>query len=360
MAGEERYCPPSRAGPSPAFNTSVMTNAREAQIDNYGHALRRFAEWFNRFRKPDGSFDAPNLSCPAYMPVPLYAHATGDTDLLHRTLAYIEARAERDAHFLRAPGKGLLPYRMAWIAMGAMLGDRLRLARSLEQQMLRFQDGRTGGFFGTEAAERAGEGEICFDSTANVCAALCVVGNDTAAARAGDFLRRLVEPQLHAGGRLLCGWHSERGLMTEFNPKEVLTYAIEQGQPAQYLYKIGLLVRAFTILYGRTGDAADLSLARACQQWAVGGAPDVWSNTLGHKLGWSAWTLFTVTREEEYVAQACRVADHLTGLQQPDGAFHYPEFWPPYPQVQLESKINLGCQFATWIAYAQTMLRGSD
>jgi hypothetical protein len=148
--------------------------------------------------------------------------------------------------------------------------------------------------------------------------------------------------------------------MTEFDPKQAQVYAIERGQQTEYLYKIGLLVRAFAFLYCRTGDAAHLSLARAGQQWAVSTSPDVWSNTLGHKLGWSAWTLFTITREKQYLEQACRVVDHLTTLQQPDGAFHYPEFWPPYAQVELESKLNLGCQFATWMAYARTMLRGEE
>ena len=49
-----------------------------------------------------------------------------------------------------------------------------------------------------------------------------------------------------------------------------------------------------------------------------------------------------------------RVADHLVTLQQPDGGFHYPEFWPPYDQVEMEQKINIGAQFATWIAFART------
>ena len=70
---------PGERDPS-AFITCVMANAREERIKTYSDALRRFAEWFNRFRKSDGSLDAPNLSCPAYMPVPLYAHAIGDTD----------------------------------------------------------------------------------------------------------------------------------------------------------------------------------------------------------------------------------------------------------------------------------------
>ena len=342
------------------MRSCVMSNVQKERIRVYSDTLRRFAEWLKGYRKTDGSLDAPDLSCPAYMPVPFYARATGDPDLLHRTLAYIETRARRDPHFLLAPGRGLLPYRMAWIAMGAMLGDHLRLARFLEQQLLPFQDPSTGGFFGTEADWRAGEGEICFDSTANACAALCFAGNDGAAEKAGGFLRRLVEPQLDTGQRLLCGWHSKHGLITEFDPKQARVYSLEAGQQAQYLYKLGLLVRAFAFLYCRTGEAADLKLARTFQEWAVTRYPAVWSNTLGHKLSWSAWTLFTITREKQYLEQACRVVDHLTTLQQPDGAFHYPEFWPPYSQVQIEFKINIGCQFATWIAYARTMLRGEE
>ncbi len=338
----------------------AMTSVRQDRLGTYTETLRRFAKWFSRYRRPDGSLDAPNLSCPAHMPVPLYAHAIGEPGLLHASLAYMEARAARDSHFLLAPGRDLLSYRMAWITLGAVLGDRLRFARSLEQQLLAFQDPRSGGFFGTEAACRAGEGEICLDSTANACAALCLMGNDKAAARAGDFLRRLIQPQIEAGQRLLCGWHSHHGLITAFEAKQARVYSIEPGERSQYLYKIGLLVRAFAFLYCRTGEDADLKLSRACQAWAVDRSPDVWSNTLGHKLGWSAWTLFSLTRDRAYLEQSCRVADHLTTLQQPDGAFHYPEYWPPYAQVATEWKLNLGCQFATWIAYARTMLQGDE
>ena len=71
-------------------------------------------------------------------------------------------------------------------------------------------------------------------------------------------------------------------------------------------------------------------------------------------VGWSAWTLLGLTHKPGYAEQLFRVADHLVTLQQPDGGFHYPEFWPPYDQVEMEQKINIGAQFATWIALART------
>jgi hypothetical protein len=69
-------------------------------------------------------------------------------------------------------------------------------------------------------------------------------------------------------------------------------------------------------------------------------------------MGWAACTLFSLTRKREYVEHASRVASHLISLQQTEGVFHYPELWRDYGQVSTEQKINVGCQFASWIALA--------
>jgi hypothetical protein len=50
------------------------------------------------------------------------------------------------------------------------------------------------------------------------------------------------------------------------------------------------------------------------------------------------------------------MADRLVGLQQPDGAYDYPEALPPYDQVSDVLKCNYGEQFTTWIAYARSLL----
>ncbi len=239
---------------------------------------------------------------------------------------------------------------------GAILGEHLHLAAWLEKWMLRFQHRDTGAFFGTEETRQAGDGEICFDSTTIACATLCLSGNLIEAERTGEFLRRLVRTQPDPERRFLCVWHTTRGLVTQFDAQQTRVYAIEWDQPQQYLYKIGLLVRALALLHARTGRAEDLDLAEALYRTAVTRSPNVWNNTLAHKLGWAAYTLGVLTGNPTYTAGACGVADRVASLQQANGAFHYPEFWPPYDQVTVEQKCNIGLQFATWLAYARTLL----
>lgn len=337
-----------------------MTPTAEERRERYNASLGRFATWFNGYCKPDGSLDAPNLGCPAYMPVPVYALAIGDAELCFRTLDYIERRVTHDDSFLRPAGKPMLPYRAAWMLMGATIAKHSALAAKLETWMLGFQHEPTGGFFGTEAARQAGEGEICFDSTTIVCAALAEAGKIEQAKRAGEFLLSQVHNQPAYDDRFHLVWDTRRkDVVTEFDPQQSRLFVIEWNRPHQYLYKIGLLARAFTILYFKTSSLDYLNLAEIFYERAAR-SPNVWTNTLAHKLGWAAYTLHCQTHKPEYLEGACRVADRVANLQQPDGAFHYPEFWPPYEQVAIEQKINIGCQFATWIAYARTLIEREE
>lgn len=91
-----------------------MTTSTHERIKEYGRAIERFGHWFDDQRKPDGSLDLPGRSCPAYIPVPVYAQAVGDTELLAWSLRFIADRCHRDAEtFLHPPSKTLLPYRAA-------------------------------------------------------------------------------------------------------------------------------------------------------------------------------------------------------------------------------------------------------
>jgi hypothetical protein len=337
-----------------------MTATAEERRKRYDVALARFASWFDRHRKPDGSLDAPNLGVSAYMPVPVYARAIGDAELCSRTLDYIERRVTQDDSFLRPAGKPLLPYRAAWMLMGAASSKRATLAAALERWMLSFQHEPTGGFFGTETARQAGEGETCFDSTTIICAALAEAGKLEEAKRAGEFLVRLIHNQAACDERFHLVWSTQqKGVVTQFDPQQARLYVIEWNQPHQYLYKIGLLARAFTNLYFNTSNLDYLDFAETFYKRAAK-SPEVWTNTLAHKLGWAAYSLHCQTHKPEYLEGACRVADHVAILQQPDGAFHYPEFWPPYEQVSIEQKFNIGCQFATWIACARALIKREE
>jgi hypothetical protein len=297
------------------------------RLATYERTLTGFARWLANLQRPDGSLEIGSRTCPAYIPLPVYAHAVGDAPLLMRSLAYIERRCCEDAEaFLHPANPNLIPYRAAWMILGAHLsGEHLSLSRFLEHWMLRFAHRETSGLFGTEQARAVGVGDLCFDSTTIACSALCASGNVAEAERVGAFLRRLVDAQPEPDRRFLCTWNTQRGgLLTEFDAAQARVHAIEWAQPKQYLYKIGLLVRAFAMLHARTGDARHLEIAERFQRTAVERSPEVGSNTLAHKLAWSGWTLAVLTRKPEYAQDVCHVADHLMTLQQPDGGFHYP------------------------------------
>lgn len=331
-----------------------MTPSHVGRAARHDEAIQRWSRFLASHLDANGSLRGVDRACTAAMPVPVYAHAVGDMELLARSLHQIEHRCLHDTEaFLRPDRQPLLPYRSAWMSIGAVLGEQLRLSAWLDRWTLAFLHKPTGGYFGTEAARHDGEGEICADSTAMACAAFCYSGNLAEADRAGRFLVNLIEAQPKPDTHLFVAWDTQRGLVTKFDEKAAAQYVIEWAKPRQHLYKVGLFARAFALLHARTGRNEHLQRAESLQKRAIDSSPSVFTNTLAHKLAWSATLLHQLTRNPEYAEQACRYADHLVTLQQPDGGFGYPEFWPPYDRVALDLKINIGCQFSAWIAYAR-------
>src|ERR1043166_9642115 len=116
-----------------------MTTRTEERVSAYSRALERFARWLAAHRQPDGSLELPSRACVAYTAQPVYAHAVGNTEWLARSLRIIEDRCRDDADtFLHPPSNNLIPYRAAWMLLGAVFGQQFTLARWLEIWMLRF------------------------------------------------------------------------------------------------------------------------------------------------------------------------------------------------------------------------------
>lgn len=319
----------------------------------YEESIARFGNWLDAQLNPDGSLNAPNLSCNAYMPLPLYAAATRKPALLRGVLAQVEKQFVRNGELLQPPGRAhMMPYMPAWLLMGAVLGDHGGLRDALRRYLLTFQDAGTGGFFASVAARDARSGVLDFDSTTMACAALCVDGERNAATRTGKFLLQLVRAQPNPDREFFFLWDTQKGLITKSDPDAERTWMLRWAEPLQLHFKTALLVRAFTLLQSTTGDAEYLKLAENYYRKAVNHSPDLWTNTFAHKMGWAAHDLWRVTRNAQYAEDARRMADHLVTLQQADGAFHYPGLWPTYEQASLEQRINIGAQFATWIAGA--------
>jgi len=321
-------------------------------ITAYERALVRFEEWLAPLLRDDGSLATPGLPCWACMSLPAYAHVTGKRELLARTILHIEREWERDDRFFHHPAlAGMLPYVPAWMLSGAAWAGHVRLREKLVALILSFQDAKTGGLFGAEAHRQAGAGEIEFDSTTHACAALCLAGRIAEADRMGQYLAMLVNAQPDAD-RFFLVWDTGCGLVRGFDPATAKERVLDPKVPRQYLYKSGLLIRALALLHLATGKRTCLDLARQHCQWVASRFPEFWRVTLSHKMAWAAVALFEATGDRAHLTITRQVADYLVELQQPDGSFRYPELWPT-SAVNLEDKIDAGCQFGTWIALAR-------
>jgi len=328
----------------------------EPDLSRYDAALSRHAAWLAALQDADGLFRGESISCGAYMPLPLYGQATGQHAMVERAFHNLEAHYLRNGGLVQPEGvREMMPYIPAWIVMGAALNENLRLRSVMLKHLLSFQDEAGGGFFGSVSARDMGRGVVDFDSTTQACAALCIAGSEAAALKCGRYLRNFVQAQPDPSRRLFLQWDTSRGLILDFDSTKATAHLLVYAEPRQHLYKIGLLARAFAHLYGMTGEAAYLELAQSHYQKTAAASPDIWTNTLAHKMAWAAWTLYLLTRRRSYAEDACRMADHLVSLQQADGGFAYPELWPSYDDVPMDFKVDIASQFATWIFYARTM-----
>ena len=202
------------------MNMTQTPSIAETRCARYDESLSRFADWLGEHQDPDGSLQGQNLSCNAYMPLPLFAHATGRHELALRAWHILETRYMRDGQLVQTEARrNMIPYTPAWLVMVAAMEENFRLRSSLVRLLLSFQDPRTGGFFGSVAARDAGSGVIDFDSTTQACAALCVAGLETAAAKCGRFLRNLVQAQPDPDRQLFLQWDTARGLIPKFRSK---------------------------------------------------------------------------------------------------------------------------------------------
>ena len=166
--------------------------------------------------------------------------------------------------------------------------------------------------------------------------------------RGAEFLLNMYRTQPQPDKRFFSGWIVPEGLLTQPDDS-ARTTVLEWSGPKQHYYKAGLFVVALARAYGATGDGRYLDAAIGLYGDVINRAEDLWTNTISHKMCWAATTLFHITGETDYREHACRFADHLVSVQQGDGAFTYPEFWPTYPPENWEGLPNAGSQFALWI-----------
>ena len=335
-------------------------NSAEAQrIAAYEQAVSRFNKWMTSDLQPDGSWTEAT-SADAYFAAVPYANYTGRPDLAAAMLRHIErAYVDEQGQLIQQPNRDrMMTYPPAWLVSGAFDAGMFELGTKMIDYVLSFQCPGCGGFFAGVAEREAGEGPIDFDGTGISIIAAARAGRVEAAVKGADFLMKLCEAQPDPDDCFYTAWSHPEGLLTSGKDLPETTI-LRWAEATQHYYKTGILTVALAHAYSATGNQAYLDAAVTAHRRAVERATDLWTNTIAHKMCWSGTMLHAVTGEQSYLEEACRFADHLVTLQQPDGAFAYPEFWPTYPPPQWNSLPNIGAQFALWIARCLNALKGA-
>ena len=334
-------------------------DAGAARIATYQQTVDRFNQWMVRHLEPAGRWPQAS-SATAYFSSVAYANYIGRRDVSTSMLRHVQEQyVDEQGRLRQEPERDrMITYVPAWYVPGAFDAEMFDLGTKILDEVLSFQCPRCGGFFAGALEREAGRGLIDLDSTGISIIAAARAGRVEAAVKGADFLLRLCAAQPRQEECFYTVWSEPEGLLTkgEHAPESsVLRWA----QPGQYFWKVGLFTATMAHTYGVTGNGAYLDAGVALHRRAVEQSPDLWTNTFSHKMCWSAAMLHHLTGDPSYLDEACRFADHLVTLQQPDGAFHYPELWPAFPPPRWESLPNVGAQFALWIARCLNALKSA-
>lgn len=328
------------------------------RIAAYERTVNRFSEWMTSELQPDGSWPRAS-SADAYFSAVAYAGYTGRPDVAASMLRHIEREyVDGQGQLRQQPNRDrMITYTPAWLVSGAFDAGMFEFGTKMIDYVLSFQCESCGGLFAGVAERDAGKGPIDFDGTGISIIAAARAGRVEAAVKGADFLMRLREAQPHPDDCFYTAWSQPAGLLT--GAKEVPeTTILRWSEPGQHYYKVGILAVGLAHAYSVTANRAYLDAAVAAHRHAIERGADLWTNTLAHKMCWSATVLGAITGDQSYLEGACRFADHLVTLQQPEGTFHYPEMWPTYPPPHWQGLPNVGGQFALWIARCLSALKG--
>ena len=332
-------------------NTAMNDDQR---IDAYSTMIERVTAWVAQNLEADGSWSSPSSSAGYFSLVPL-ANQLGRYDWSYAVLRHVQGTFVDDGGALKQlPGRdGMVAYVPSWFVWGAAEAGRYGLSNTLVDYVGSFQSKLEGGLFAGPEGAAEQRGAFSYDATTIAAVAFACVGRTQACLRVADFLLRLRAVQPEPEKCFYTDWHEPAGLVTGAgSPLSVLRWA----EPKQGYYKMGLFVMALLAAYRVSGVSRYLDEAVAAYRLCTDRAADLWSNTLSHKMCWAATHLHAVTGERSYLDDACRYADHLITLQQPDGGIHYPELWDSYPPDSWESMPNFGCQIALWVALTRAAL----
>ncbi len=214
-------------------------------------------------------------------------------------------------------------YERAWVARGALVGERYDLVPGLIDQIEAHQDVNTGGFWDTAAEKEEAAGQQSGMTAGMAGLALVAGGRMEAAIRAAEFLAEMYEDQPERE----AGFYAVRdidgnGQAQPFLQVTPMSYVDLHGtgqRPGRFGPVLGFLVW----LYRGTGQARFLKLAKSYANLYLDSSDEVFLCVECHKFLWGLTELHQVAPDGRYLGAIDKGLAYLLAAQQPDG------YWLP-------------------------------
>jgi hypothetical protein len=343
--------------------TQIPIRDRKAE---YLESVHRAQEWIVSHQQADGGFGPEVETLSHHMAVPASLLQTGHPEEAAKLVAYIKKR------FILADGAFNMPewkagrpsalfeycYAPSWVVYGGHLNGAFDVSLPAMPHILAFQDAGTGGMFGSAQDKDRKKGLISAPVTCIAGQAALTTGYLAEAKRMGDHILRLIEKNPDLNKEFFPAWDTERGLLTAADTPGFpnMPRVIVRNEGAQHHYLTGMIIAYLSDLFRATGERKYLDAAETMYEFAAGGSPAIYENTLSHKFAWGCSWLYRATGKSEHLESACRVCDYLVGIQEEDGTFvHYglvksAADWPYSP------RLNTTAQFSLWIYRTASLL----
>jgi hypothetical protein len=311
-------------------------------IARAAYARRNGTEFLLRSVAPDGSLARTDARVTWYR-VPWALAVAGERATAHRILGWIE-RTCLDECGRFTGGIELDPvlnhtsntYPESCLAYGAMVLNRVDVARRSMHAAGAGFDRETGGVFMDRRFQDADSGQLLF-LTSQYAMSAAITGLVHEARLAGVWLERLWNAQPDLPHRLFTMWTREGGLVTNSPEGENLKHVVDiAGEEQQYHYNGGIAAAALTHVWMVTGEDHFLESARRYQSYSMQSTPLQFNTRQVCKSAWGAGLLTLATGSDDYRDWLIKMVDWFADLQRPDGSWTNTPSLDPNPS---ESRI---------------------
>jgi hypothetical protein len=327
-------------------------------------AAERGAAWVTDRVRADGSIGG-NAAPGLYFKVPSALALNGRAGLAARVLDWIADHLLAADGTLKLAGevereRPVNTYDRGWLAWGAALCERYDLQQALADDLVAYQDGRTGGFWDSAAA-RSMQAGLQGAMTAGMAGlGLLAAGRIEPARLAARFLDELWDGQtspddgFDANRQIPAEWDGRDGRAPPFYRERTSRHYVDLHGTAQRPARFGPAIALLVRLHRLTGDRVHLACARRYADLFLRRDP-LYLCVECHKYLWALCELLQLVPAEEYRAAAGNCARYLVETQQADGSW-LPEASAAGGEPSFELVLNTVGNVLVGLAYYRSYL----